>query len=236
MENLKYNLFDLFAYLLPGSIMSLCFLIHFWKIGLCNNNGQLIKDIIGNQNSLFVVSIFIVVSYLLGFVSSAVVNVLVDMKKYWKLFSGRQVKITNTSEIINNELNNKANEDEEVREDTNDKPLLPEVKHWLSYKSGMYVMIREYSKENFQYIERWNTLKNMTQNLSFVILFATIFLLYNLYSCISFSFIVIHCLIGFFLFFVLFAKSKEYADWAKHERLNAVSMILEDKKIKNKVL
>jgi hypothetical protein len=233
MENLKYNLFDLFAYLLPGSIMSLCFLIHFGKIGLCNNNGQLIKDIVGNQNSLFAVSIFIIVSYLLGFISSAVVNVLVDMKKYWRLFSGREVRISTATEILNSDSSTKG---EKVEKDVNDKSTVPEVQHWLSHKSGMYLMIREYSKENFQYIERWNTLKNMTQNLSFVILFATFSLLYNLYSCISLSFIVIHCLIGFFLFFVLFAKSKEYADWAKYERLNTISMILEEKKIKNKVL
>jgi hypothetical protein len=230
MENLKYNLFDLFAYLLPGSVMSLCFLIHFGKIELCSNNWQLIKEVIGSQNLLFIVSVFVVVSYLLGFISSAIVNVLVDIKKYWNLFWGQQVQITNATEITNSDSGNKLSEEEKAKKNLVNESSQPKIKHWLSHKSGMYVMIREHSKENFQYIERWNTLKSMTQNLSFVILLATIYLLYNLYSCLNLLFILINCLISLLLFFVLFAKSKEYADWAKYERLNTISMILEERK------
>lgn len=65
----------------------------------------------------------------------------------------------------------------------------------LSTMEKMYVKVRQYGKENFQYVELWSAFRAMSFNLSLSTLFLTLVILYqmiqnSLYSLSWFGFIV----------------------------------------------
>lgn len=94
--------------------------------------------------------------------------------------------------------------------------------------SEKYSLVREYSKENFRYIETWNALKSMSSNLSSASLF--------LFICSGIKLILVYpnqiaewiviMILAILMSIVFLRKSIKFATWAIKELDNAAELII----------
>ncbi len=139
MENLKYSLFDLFAYLMPGSILTLCLIIQIFHIDICNNPLHFLKVIGLLENPYILTGFFIILSYLLGFISSTFISVVFDFIIKRSINKNKN-NIPKKENITENETN--------VISSNDNKSIFIPI-----HKNQEFVLVREHSKENFIYIE-----------------------------------------------------------------------------------
>lgn len=96
------------------------------------------------------------------------------------------------------------------------------------YTSQKYILVRQFSKENFVYIEKWNVLRSMTANIALNVLI--IFSISPfIFPCTSYIFI----LFGVLLCTLLLFQSTKYESWVNIELDNAVYMLNKLEIIKN---
>lgn len=95
MENIKYGLFDLFAYAIPGSlIIIICYIVN--QFNICDNTFE-ITSLLDIDIKLIIFVTFVVLSYATGYTSSILGDLLLIIVE--KIF--KQPKPKHTSELNN---------------------------------------------------------------------------------------------------------------------------------------
>jgi hypothetical protein len=82
MENIKYNLFDLFVYALPGSLIVLSISLIQSNFHLCDPASRFFKEYFRDVN-IFATIIFLAFSYCTGFISSIISRYFLRVKEYF---------------------------------------------------------------------------------------------------------------------------------------------------------
>ncbi|NII29821.1 hypothetical protein HB364_32385 [Pseudoflavitalea sp. X16] len=147
MANIKYGIFDLFVYTLPGIFFLSC-ILYIQRYDLLHPHLMFDGSFFTNKVPAFQVILFIGCSYIAGFILSICGNYLLFLVQ--KLVAYLSLKPRKAS-----------------KEPTTDPPSVK--------KSKMYTVVREQAKENQKYIELWNVLKNFSATLAITILILTVF-------------------------------------------------------------
>jgi FtsH-binding integral membrane protein len=93
--------------------------------------------------------------------------------------------------------------------------------------SDKFILIREYSPANFEYVERWNMYSTLSHNLAvgclffFVISFIKIFIELKDHPL----YWIVICLISFLLFFIFIKSAHVYNQWAGRDLNSAISAL-----------
>ncbi len=183
MKNIKYSIFDLFSYTIPGLILIASCIVSFDILSIESEN---LKTIMEKDNKTLLVALIILLSYVSGFIT----NILGGF--FLKLI----ILLVGKTEPKKSQLPN----------------------------STKILLLREFSPSNFNYIEKWSSMKNMCSNLAVVILGCSLLFLANntldvlLNLCLSLPIITL-----------LLLKSFEFGRWYIIELDNAVDILkLED--------
>ena len=170
MDKLKYSIFDLFSYTLPGAfVLSSIILINYSKDFCCEE--FILIDFIKENLNIYSSILFIIGSYLSGFITNFFGSYYL---KFFMLISP-----------------------------------VPEPKYSKLSNSEKYVLIREFSPINFEYVEKWNSLKAMCSNFAMVILLSSIFL-FLLVSCFSY----LHLILGSLISIISLLISRRFHKWS----------------------
>lgn len=182
MENIKYGLFDLIVYTLPGSFF-LVGIIFIKPINFSDPTSIINSSFYNDNFSAFQIIVFILFSHIIGFVINTIANYVFKLLIIIKnLFKKRKTSESKTT----------------------------------VYKSEKYTIVRQYSAENYKYIELWNVMKNFSISISFIILMLTIF-----YSVKFALFGIIPIATGIIVSFILLIKAFEFHDWVLRDLENA---------------
>ena len=108
------------------------------------------------------------------------------------------------------------------------------VNHVDLFVSDKYVLIREFSPKNFEYIERWNTYCAMAHNLAMSTLVLALVAIYRMINDWSLEYWLLILIFALFLFFVLIYRAVLFSIWANHDvnatisRLNLKEKVAEE--------
>jgi hypothetical protein len=181
MDKLSYNLFDLFVFSIPGSLIFTSILIHNTQVDICSLSASSYANFFSAIN-VYSAAFFILISYCIGFVCSLIANLLFKLVKLiWK-------PVTPNKTTLNN--------------------------------SEKFILIRELSKENFKFVERWNMLLNFSITLALSFIVSFVFLLPNLNCLFWYHFIILSAIPV-----LLVRRALKYNTWAIIELDNAVSIL-----------
>lgn len=183
MDNLKYSIFDILAYFLPGSVLIFTiFSVTVLHKELTECDFKNAFKVVNENSNIYTAILFVIISYTIGVITNLLAPFLL---KQWE-------RIRKINKGSKSSLN----------------------------KSEKYVLVREFSKENFSYIERWNALKNMTSNLA-LNMFLSSLLLWEFSGWYVFG--------GFLILVLLIKRASDYHEWANIDLDNAVYRLkLED--------
>lgn len=181
MENVKYSLFDLFSFTIPGALTFISYLILLSPYSVCACPNEVINVLFKDAN-IYLAFFYILMSYVIGYITSSMSSVL-----WW----------------------------------INDKLYYKQVKYKSTLRtSEKYSLVREFSKENFKYIELWNVLAKMASNLSLTILL--IFILFFIkIDCFKWWYLILGILISI----SVFLQARNYKIWAQIDLDNTVSIL-----------
>lgn len=176
MKAVKYSIFDLFSYAIPGALLLLTYCVSFNLLNFDNIDQNIFLK---EKNPILLTIVAILTSYIIGFITN--------------ILGGHFYKFIAL--------------------------IIPKTKPKKSslYNSTKMILLREFSPINFEYIEKWNSMKNMCMNLSIVIILSIFILL------IKTNFVDIRMIIiSLITITLLISKSFQFDRWSIIELDNAI--------------
>nr|WP_319397609.1 hypothetical protein [uncultured Carboxylicivirga sp.] len=180
MKNIKYSIFDLFSYTIPGGILILVTLLSNGFFQTENENMILIYK---KEYVILAYVILIISSYIIGFLTSILGSY------FLKLISIFVPKIVPKNSSLNT--------------------------------STKLVLLREFSPINFNYIEKWYSMKSMCSNLAIVLIFSSTFLLIKT-TLINNTLIIVAIATSIV---ILYIKAFQFDKWSIIELDNAIHIL-----------
>ena len=180
MKNIKYSIFDLFSYTIPGGILILVTLLSNGFFQTENENMILIYK---KEYVILAYVILIISSYIIGFLTSILGSY------FLKLISIFVPKIVPRNSSLNT--------------------------------STKLVLLREFSPINFNYIEKWYSMKSMCSNLAIVLIFSSTFLLIKT-TLINNTLIIVAIATSIV---ILYIKAFQFDKWSIIELDNAIHIL-----------
>lgn len=219
MDKLKYSIFDFYTYFIPGSLI-----VFTGYLFLANLLGQDFNFFIEHMKemSIKLLFVFIPFSFLTGMVISDLSSFISDLRKHCckKDINGKNKTISempiSTFEIVDGSIGSIIDKSKDI------KKIEKTFSSWFHkavglneidltfYKGESYVILREFSKENYNAIEQYNVYKTMCNNLIYSLVFCNVIFQYHQFNLIMVVLSIISCV-------VLYYSKIKFNNWGRNE-------------------
>ncbi len=208
MDKLKYSIFDFYTYFIPGSLV-----VFTGYLCLTNLLGQDFNFFIEHMKEMSIKLLFVLIpfSFLTGFIISELSSLLSDVSK--KIKALIKLKLYKKNE-------NNTNVTDTKLYSTWFHKLVDKREIKLTFNKGeSYVILREFSKENYNAVEQYNVYKTMCNNLIYSLILCNVFIQLYHFNLMILAVSIIFCI-------VLYYSKIKFNNWGRNEIQSSIELLI----------